>query len=459
MEQTDTEFVQQFRRQLQQLGIRPGDRLLLAVSGGMDSTVLAQLCHQAQLSFRILHCNFQLRGAESDRDADFVRQFAAALQAPFSIAHFDTRSYAAANGLSIQEAARQLRYRWFDEQVQEELRQQPQGFDCHRIHVLTAHHADDNAETLLHHFFRGTGLRGLTGIPPAQGPVKRPLLTFSRAQLEQYARRQQLRWVEDASNAETYYTRNFLRHRVIPLLQQAYPQLPLNLQDNIRRFSETAALYAAAVENFKKKFLFAKNNSWQIPIRPLLPYRHTALLYELLRDFGFTEKQLPDIWHLTEAASGRYVQAAKMQYRIIRHRHWLLISPVAGTTATHVVIDAGEQAVFFPLGRLTLQTHKKVPQQPVSDAFTAQLDARHIHYPLLLRRWKAGDYFYPLGLGKKKKIARFLIDLKLSLPQKEAVWVLESAGRILWVVGYRIDDRFKIQPSTKEVLELKLRTE
>lgn len=451
-----SDLLARFEGQLQQLGIRRDDRLLLAVSGGLDSTVLAHLCHQAQRSFQILHCNFQLRGAESERDAAFVQAIAAQYGVAVSVQTFDTAAYATQTGLSVQEAARTLRYQWFEAQVQQLLQQLPHGFDRNRIHVLTAHHADDNTETLLHHFFRGTGLRGLTGIPPAAGNIKRPLLPFTRFSLEQYARQQQRSWVEDASNTETYYTRNFLRHKVLPLLQQAYPHIQQRLQHNIQRFSETELLYRVAVDSFKKQFLFKKKLGWQIPIRALLPFRHTALLYELLSSFGFTEKQLPDVWKLTEGISGRYVQAAHKQYRIIRHRHWLLLTEVAAAEAGAITIDAAQQQVIFPEGILNLQLVSNATVQLNSNPYVAQLDAHRIQYPLLLRPWKAGDYFYPLGLAKKKKIARFLIDLKLSLPQKEAVWVLESAGRIIWVVGLRLDDRFKRTNTTNTILTITL---
>lgn len=445
-----------FTDELQRLNIRPGDRLLLAVSGGLDSTVLAHLCYKAQLAFRMLHCNFQLRGDESERDASFVENLASNYKAPCSIQKFDTNAYAAQNKLSIQEAARQLRYHWFEEQVQHELQQLPQGFDANRIHVLTAHNANDNIETALHQFARGTGLRGLLGIPEVNGHIKRPLLHFFRNELQGYAHQEQLTWVEDSSNAEIYYTRNFLRHNVLPLLQQAYPQLQHSLHDNIRRFTETEALYRVAVEQFKQRFLFENKQGWQIPIRPLLQYRHTALLYEILRPFGFTEKQLPDVWQLTDGQSGRYVEAVQMPYRIIRHRHWLLLRTTEGAAATALAVAATETQVVFPGGVLKLHTAANAAAPPTSDPLVARLDARHITYPLLLRPWKAGDYFYPLGLGKKKKIARFLIDLKLSVPEKEAVWVLESAERIIWVVGYRIDDRFKWSPHATTTLTVTL---
>lgn len=456
MANENSDLLARFEGQLQQLGIRSGDRLLLAVSGGLDSAVLAHLCHQAQRSFQILHCNFQLRGAESERDAAFVAALAAEYGVAFTVQTFATAAYATETGQSVQEAARTLRYQWFEAQVQQQLEQLPQGFDHNRIHVLTAHHVDDNTETLLHHFFRGTGLRGLTGMPPATGHIKRPLLAFTRVALEQYARQQQRSWVDDTSNAETYYTRNFLRHKVLPLLQQAYPHIQQRLQHNIQRFSETEALYRVAVDQFKQQFLFKTKQGWQIPIRLIVPYRNTALLYELLNGFGFTEKQLTDVWKLTEGISGRYVQAAHLQYRIIRHRHWLLLSEVADAYASVITIDAEQQQVIFPEGILRLQLAPNEIVQLNSNPHVAQLDARHIAYPLLLRRWKAGDYFYPLGLGKKKKIARFLMDLKLSLPQKETVWVLESAGRIIWVVGYRLDDRFKLTTNTNNVLTITL---
>ncbi len=433
------------------------DRLILAVSGGVDSVVLTDLCSRAGYPFTIAHCNFQLRGEESERDEQFVRELAKRYEAPVKVKRFDTVDYAGREKCSIQEAARLLRYEWFEELVHEMLlSEQPQLFrHPDTVHVLTAHHADDSVETMLMHFFRGTGLHGLTGIAAAYGHVKRPLLCFTRIEIEQYAAEQCLTFVEDSSNTSIKYTRNFFRHEIIPSVEQVYPQVRENLYDNLRRFQSIDALYQTATKQLIEKLVRRKGNELHIPVKQLLQYNNWSLLYEIIRPWGFTEKQLTDVWQLTESESGRYVVSAQLFYRIIRHRHWLIIAPEAGEEATMVTIEPTDTTVVYGGGVLQLQVRERSGASIPADVQTAWLDAADITFPLLLRRWKEGDYFYPLGMRKKKKVARFLIDQKLSRTQKEQVWVLESSKRILWVVGQRIDDRFKITSSTSRMLEIK----
>jgi tRNA(Ile)-lysidine synthase len=433
------------------------DRLLLAVSGGVDSVVLTDLCFKAGYRFAIAHCNFQLRGEESERDELFVRELAKRYDVPINVKRFETAAYADRENCSIQEAARLLRYEWFEELVNETLlSEQPQQFrHPDTVHVLTAHHADDSVETMVMHFFRGTGLLGLTGIPVAYGHVKRPLLCFTRKEIESYAAEQGLPFVEDSSNLTTKYTRNFFRHDILPAIEKVYPQVRENLYDNLRRFQSIDALYREATQQLIQKLVRRKGNELHIPVKQLLQYKNRSLLFEIIRPYGFTEKQLPDVWQLTEGESGRYVVSAHMYYRIIRYRHWLILAPEAGEEATLVSIEPTDQLIDYGGGTLRLQQMERTGSSIPSDLQTAWLDAEAIIFPLLLRRWKEGDYFYPLGMRKKKKVARFLIDQKLSRTQKEQVWVLESNKRILWVVGQRIDDRFKITSSTSRVLEIK----
>ncbi|HMP88158.1 MAG TPA: tRNA lysidine(34) synthetase TilS [Lacibacter sp.] len=429
-------------------------RLFIAVSGGLDSVVLAHLCFNAGYRFSLVHCNFRLRGEESDADEVFVRELGESLGLPVLVQSFDTAAFARAERMSIQEAARLLRYNWWEELVQEELWQAAGSLHPDHVQVLTAHHADDNAETLLMHFCRGTGLRGLTGIPVRYGSVCRPLLPFTREELKHYATEHGLLYREDSSNASARYTRNVIRNQVLPLLRTQYPQVDANLQDNIRRFTDIEALYQLTLEPLKKKLLRPRGAEWVIPVALLRQYNNKALVYELIRSFGFGEKQVEEVWKLLEAPSGRFIESPRLHYRIIRHRNGLVISPAAPDAGASRPINENEQEVYFEHGSLVLCNQAAVPAQPDASPRRAQLDARQLRYPLLLRRWKAGDYFYPLGMRKKKKVARFLIDLKLSRSEKEHVWVLESEHRIVWVIGYRIDDRFKLTPATKQLLDI-----
>lgn len=421
------------------------DKLLLAVSGGVDSAVLCELCHQAGFDFMIAHCNFRLRGEEGDRDEAFVTSLGVRYGVQVVVKPFDTQAYAAEKKVSIQLAARELRYTWFNELIAA----------GQARYILTAHHADDNAETALMNFCRGTGLQGLAGIPAIAGNTRRPLLTFSKEQLLEYARATELSFVEDSSNASSKYTRNLFRNEVIPLIAQAYPQVQSNLLDNIGRFTAIAALYDYAVEGIKKRLCRPKGNEVHIPIRQLLSFDNRALIYAIISGFGFTEKQVEEVLKLAGSESGRYLSAPDGSHRIIRHGHWFIISPVQSEVASTIIVEETDRQLVFPGGVLLLEA-VKAPAQLGTDPQTAWLDADEVEFPLLLRRWKQGDYFYPLGMKKKKKLSRFFIDQKLSKTQKEQVWVLEMNKKILWVAGCRIDERFKVTEQTRRILKISI---
>jgi len=429
----------------------PGDRLLLAVSGGLDSTVLCALFRQAGLDFTIAHCNFQLRGAESNRDEAFVRQLGERYGRPVLVRHFDTAAHAAAGKLSIQVAARELRYAWFHEIV-EGWRKGPG--DHPGAVIVTAHHLDDNIETLLMNFFKGTGIDGLRGMLPRQGKIVRPLLFANRAGLRHFADEQGLSWVEDSSNESDKYTRNFFRHQLIPLVQQAYPSVLHNLANNLGRFREIGLLYHQAVEQQKKKLLEYKGSEIHVPVLKLkksAPLR--TLVYEILAPYGFSPQQAEAVTALLDSPSGKFVCSAT--HRILKNRHWLILSPLRSVEAANILVEAAGAPVLYEQGILQLEMLPSAAVPPsLPSASVAWLDAAQISFPLLLRKWQPGDYFYPLGMRKKKKLARFFIDNRLSLADKEKIWVVEMNKKIIWVVGWRIDDRFRITPSTRQVLKI-----
>jgi tRNA(Ile)-lysidine synthase len=432
------------------------DKLLLAVSGGVDSVVLCELCKQADYNFTIAHCNFQLRGEESERDERFAKNLGEKYNVEVKVKKFETEKYAEENKLSIQEAARDLRYEWFEEEVSSrELVVGSQNSHA-PTHILTAHHADDNAETVLMNFNRGTGLHGLTGIPVSYGNIKRPLLCFTKEEIIQFAKDNKLEFVEDSSNESSKYTRNLFRNEIIPAISKVYPQVKDNLADNIERFKEIEKLYKFSVGEIKKKLVKQKGAEWHIPVKQLLGYDNKALIYEIIADFGFNEKQIDEVVKLASSDSGKYIDSPTFNYRIIKHRHWFIISPVQSAESGIIVIEEKDKTVGFEEGLLQIESTSN--QQPATSNNIACLDAKEISYPLILRKWKTGDYFYPLGMKKKKKVARFLIDSKLSKSAKEKIWVIESNKKIIWVVGQRIDDRFKLTDKTKAVLKLELKS-
>ncbi len=435
------------------------DKLLLAVSGGVDSVVLCELCKEAEFDFAIAHCNFQLRGAESERDEQFVKGLGNKYGVEVLVKKFDTEKHASEHKLSTQEAARNLRYEWFDELVNSQLSignieksENPIHYSPFTIHLLTAHHADDNAETITMNFFRGTGLHGLTGIPSKNGYIKRPLLAFSKSELLDFAIENELNFVEDSSNQSSKYTRNYFRNEIIPAISKIYPQVKDNLQDNINRFKEIEKLYRLSVGELKKKICTQKGNEIHIPVNKLMLYQNKALIYEIIHLFNFQEKQVEEVIKLAESESGKYITSPDNQYRIIKHRLWFIISPVVATESVNIIIEEKDKQVNFSLGNLSIESTLNIKLSTSNDIAT--LDVKEIKFPLLLRKWKTGDYFYPLGMKKKKKVSRFLIDSKLSKTEKENTWVIESKQRICWIVGQRIDDRFKITGKTKEVVKL-----
>lgn len=438
----------------------PGDQLLLAVSGGVDSAVLCELCYQAGFAFTIAHCNFQLRGAESDRDEQLVNSLAKKYGVEVLVKRFETAAYAKENKISIQEAARELRYQWFAGLIRNSSMEDSFSLLSSRFSLLlTAHHADDNIETLLMHFFRGTGLHGLTAIPERNGYIRRPLLSFSKDELIRFATEQQLAFVEDSSNQSSKYTRNFFRNELLPAISTVFPQVKENLLANINRFTESDKLYQYAVNDLKKKLCRQIGEECHIPVKQLLQYKNTAFIYELIRDFGFGEKQVEELIRLTASESGKYIESPDGHFRIIKHRHWLIISPNRSATVSTIAIPENTGSVLFEAGELSLQIADHKGGLPATAASEAWLDSRLLQYPLILRKWKTGDYFYPLGMRKKKKLARFFIDLKLSKTDKEKIWVLESNQRIVWVIGYRIDDRFKLSQSTTSILKISVRNQ
>ncbi len=469
-------LVTRFSDNIRALGLfSPKDKLLLAVSGGVDSVVLCELCKQAGYDFMIAHCNFQLRGEESERDEKFVRQLGEKYKVEVKVKKFDTERFAEENKMSIQEAARRLRYEWFEELIwSSEFGVRSKGPELStpdsrlRTFLLTAHHADDNIETVLMNFFRGTGLRGLAGIP-VSGPseisrsVRRPLLPFSKNEFIDFAKEHNLEFVEDSSNQSSKYTRNFFRNELIPAISKVYPEVKANLLDNIGRFKEIEKLYDVAVSAIKRKLVKEKGNEWHIPVKQLMGYHNRALIYEIISDFGFGEKQIEEVIKLADSDSGKYIEGSTSDYRIIKHRHWFIISPVNAVISGTIIIEENNKRTIFEDGKIEIEKlspkpDKSGPQIPINrdklSNNTALLDAKDISYPLILRKWKTGDYFYPLGMQKKKKLSRFFIDQKFSKTEKEKAWVIEMNKKIIWVVGKRIDERFKVTEKTRSVLKI-----
>lgn len=416
-------------------------RLLLAVSGGLDSVVMLDMFRQLKFEIAVAHCNFTLRGDESDADHEFIRSFAEELQIPFFSVSFDTKAYAEDASLSIQLAARELRYKWFHEVSQ------AHGYDF----ILTAHHADDSLETFIINLSRGTGIAGLTGIPAVNGQVLRPMLIFTRQQLQDYAESHHLRWREDSSNENDHYLRNHVRHHLIPALKALNPafdnsfaQTLNNLQQSKSMADDAAIMvYQQIVEDNEGEKRFNLDKLATLP-------NANAYLYHWLQPFGFTAWE--DIYALRTAQTGKQVFADK--YVLLKNRNTFVLSPISNEEPGAVFpVESGQRFVNLPL-KLSL-THVLIANKPSNKIIF--VDAGKLQFPLTIRKWEPADVFYPNGMGgKSKKVSKLLKDEKQSLRDKEKQWLLMSGSEIVWVIGLRADERFLADKTTQDILQISL---
>ena len=417
---------------------------IIALSGGVDSMVLAHLMHAAKAHITLAHVNFQLRGEESTRDENFIRDFAEKLKLPLQVHRVDTLKYAELYKMGIQEAAREIRYAWFESLLKKE--------DV----LLTAHHLDDQTETVLMQLFRGTGLNGLTGIPYRRNDVlnlARPLLSFSKAQIKDYAKANEVAYVEDSSNDKDDYTRNLIRNKIIPQIQEVYTNVNENIFATAEKLKEAAEIVEATVTNFWKKGFKTKKGILTLPISYWNKVKGNATYtWGLIETYGFKPAQITEVHKLLEANNGAYM--ATPSHRFIKYNNEIQI--VANDTPKeHLVIYIGEGVLQTKNGSLHFEMIDASNIAKVDPSPTiAYIDAAHLDWPILYRTWQCTDYFYPLGLRKKKKLNHFLGGLKLSPANKEQVAIIAVGTKICWVVGHRIDDRFKITPQTKKVLKI-----
>jgi len=417
-------------------------KILITVSGGIDSVVLSHLCHSMKLNISLAHCNFNLRDDESDADEDFVIELAEDLNIEVFAQRFDTQQYAKDNKRSIQMAARELRYNWFTE-LAEQLQ-----FD----YILTAHHADDNLETFLINFTRGTGLEGLTGIPEVNGKFVRPLLSFSSEDIANYAKANNIKWRDDSSNASVKYLRNKLRHEVVPILKEINPSLLQSFQTTLKNLNDTAdiveestnAVLKRAIDTMNEHYITFKISEFKKVNNP------KAYMFEVFKYFGFTEWN--DMVDLLDAETGK--QVFSNTHRLIKNREELLLSPFKNEESPNEInILESETKKETPFGVLFFDEADAVSDVKPNEIY---VDKAKLKFPLQLRKKEEGDIFYPLGMKGKKKLSKYFKDEKLSLLDKENTWLLCSDNDIVWVIGRRGDERFKVEENTKQILKIKL---
>ena len=423
---------------------RPEHRILLAVSGGIDSVVMAQLFKAAGYDCVIAHCNFQLRGEDSNLDESFVRSLAGTLGFQIFVKRFKVEAEMQQGGISLQMAARDLRYAWFEELLDK------QALD----RVATAHNKNDAVETFFLNLARGSGIRGLKGISPRRGKIIRPLLFATRLQIESYQQEKRLLFREDASNLETKYQRNKIRHDVLPVLEQINPGFMETMEANMERLGEVCQIFQQTVDRVRGELFQEKQGKISMDtarLRELTPLG--TWLYELFSPYGFTPSQCEGIRNIMDAGPGR--QSISTSHRLYKDRDQMFLVPAERQAFERYYLDDPEKesVLPFPMDMEVLE-RSELSQIP-GDPMIACLDLDEIQFPLSIRRWTYGDYFYPLGMDQIKKLSDFFVDTKVPVPEKERTWIMASGKKIVWIMGHRIDHRFRITPSTSRVLKLR----
>lgn len=436
-------MLQAFRAYIKSAGLfSTSDRILLAVSGGVDSVVMVHLFKEAGFNFAIAHVNFGLRNKESDGDEAFVDSLGEHAGVPVFIRHFDTKLYASSQKVSIQMAARDLRYAWFEEILAEN----------NYNYVATAHHLDDQAETFFINLLRGTGITGMHGILPRQGKIIRPLMFTTREKIMSFANVNKLKWREDRSNKSRKYLRNKLRLDVLSELYKINPLFSYKLNESIIHLRDVESIFNNHIAGVTADLVQQKPEGVLISIDWIYEYEpHDTYLFELLKPFDFTYPVVKEIVRSLDTFSGKVFYSPT--HRLLRDRENFIIQPLSDISAgafpeETFEVQRIESHIEFPVC-LCMHETDNISELPMGKATIACLDADKLQFPLKLRKWEKGDWFIPLGLKGKKKLSDFFINQKLSLADKEKTWLLLSGNDIVWVIGKRIDNRFRITPQTK----------
>lgn len=412
-------------------------KFLLACSGGVDSVVLAHLCYVLELDFSIAHCNFQLRGADSDIDENFVKTLADELNRSFYVTRFNTSDYVSENRVSVQMAARELRYAWFTELMQENTIST----------LITAHQADDNIETFLINLSRGTGIDGLTGIPSKTTTISRPLLSFSRDQILAYAKANKIAWREDISNTQTKYLRNKIRHVIVPLLKELHPTFQDNFKSTQNYLTDTAQIAKTHINALKSEFFLSDGGVTKIPIAELVKlHPQNTYLFELMKEYGFG-KLCDNISVLMTGMSGKEV--ISKTHRLVKDREYLLLETLSDSNTKVYHIKENQKELITPV-HLVIQEVDNIEEVAENILY---IDKDTLKYPLVVRKWQKGDYFHPFGMKGKKKLSKYFKDEKIDILSKQKQWLLCSGEEIIWVIGRRADNRYRITKKTRNSIK------
>lgn len=417
--------------------------VLLAVSGGIDSMAMVHLFHQTKFNFAVAHCNFHLRGEESDDDQSMVEKEAKKGGLSFYVKSFETEEYAIEHGISIQMAARDLRRAWF-----EELRIR-EGYDV----IATAHHLNDSLETILFNLTKGTGLSGLKGILPKNEKYIRPMMFASRAMILNYVKANNIFWREDRSNSSIKYHRNLIRHKVVPELKKINPNLEETLSQSLQKIAASERIYRRVIDNYKETLIELSNDGFRIDKRKLKSIEEgQIILFELLEEYGFNFHQVTDILLTIEGQSGKSFHSK--DYQLVVDRQFLFISITNEEKIIEAFVDRNMESLEVFNNRLTFERADTAEVEFSENKDIAFFDVDKLEFPLNIRNWKNGDWFHPLGMKHKKKLSDFMIDEKIPLNLKKQVLVLTSGEKVVWVIGHRIDDRYKITNQTRKAYKV-----
>lgn len=421
---------------------------LLTVSGGVDSVVLCYLFKQAGLPFAIAHCNFNLRGKESDGETQFVHNLAEYYKVAFYSTRFQTKDFSAAHSISTQMAARTLRYYFFHSLL-----------ESHGLNqIATAHHWDDSVETILLNFIKGTGIGGFSGIQPINGKIIRPLLFARKQEIINYAKQEKLIWREDSSNKDIYYQRNFIRNKVIPLLHKINPNFEETTKDTCKKLTDTGRFFENHVREIAKEILFFRDGLWYMAIDKIahLPWAATVS-FEILRSYGFTFEQIKNLI-VAPKGSGKVIYSKDYELSTDRGQWIIGKKALFNLPILPKAIPEGTEQIQYDSDMLHFKSYEKDGYLIKKIAIIAALDYNTLQFPLIVRPWKHGDIFHPLGMKGRKKVSDLLIDFKVPIAIKKKVLVLTTNNQIVWVIGYRIDERFKVSDTTKKILEVVVST-
>ncbi|KJF43382.1 tRNA lysidine(34) synthetase TilS [Draconibacterium sediminis] len=422
--------------------IKSGQKILLAISGGIDSMVLLHLFERSEFEYGIAHCNFRLRGDESDGDEAFVREQVEQHGTAAHFETFDTIEYASLKGISIEMAARELRYGFF-ERIRKEYE-----YDC----IVTAHHQDDLIETFFLNLSRKTGIKGLTGIKEKKGKLIRPLLFASREDIERYAAENSISYREDSSNNEVVYQRNFLRHKILPLFSELNPAFKKNFMASVDNLKVAYDVYKDAIGDEIQAVLTKDKEQSVISIPALQNASHPkTVLLEILSGFGFNASVVDAVFQSLDTLSGK--QFFSKTHRLVKDRDALFIQELTNDEDRVYYIEEDDMELFAPFN-ISIERLVAKDFAIIKEANIACIDLDEVQFPLLMRKWQQGDYFQPLGMTGFKKVSDFFIDRKMPLHEKENTWLLCSGKKIVWIMGHRLDNRFKVTPSTKQVLKI-----